>query len=547
MYCAAVIVLASFGCSSDSTTGTERQSESSFSAAMNSTSSSNPSGDTDTTVSTGLSRSFPIACIPNCGAEVLSNADLRGLDLSNSQWIGTDISGADFSGSDLTNAVFDGVDAFGASFEGTDLSGAILTGQFSNSVFKDTVFSEASEFGCSYFLRSDFRGSNVGSASLSCGGGEIPMSYSNFSGVDLSGKDLSSLDIQGSTFFDSDLSESTFPEQASDLDLRNANLRNADLSSAYIRGSLLWGTEVAGTRFMSEGLENIRVSALIWETIADPVLSRQDVYVFDAAQSVIPQEISSCAPNCTDMNFDGLTLKGSNISGIDFSRSSFRHTDLSEVIAIESTFVDANLDDADFRDALVYGSIFDGASFTRSQLSGCRCQKSSFQGLYDFEVQPFESNTDFRGSNFSDNDFIGVSFAAEGRSWVNLRGARFLRSNLTGVKFDIPEDLSGESVISRSFADFTDSILVNADLSFSGWYGASLRNVDLTGAIVSPSSFGYADIKGANLDRASGQSVFRASPELEESRLLDALCGYESFAGTHRDAALRESCQDSRP
>lgn len=130
-----------------------------------------------------------------------------------------------------------------------------------------------------------------------------------------------------------------------------------------------------------------------------------------------------------------------------------------------------------------------------------------------------------------------------------MTGSRFLGSDLTMVTFDPLDDQfdPGEYSTPMSYIDFTSAVLYGADLSFAGLAYASLRDADLMDATIYDVWLSEADIKGANIDDALGQSVLRSSPELEESRLLNALCGYETFASSHPDAAQRGSCQEPRP
>ncbi|MBR8025200.1 pentapeptide repeat-containing protein [Burkholderia cenocepacia] len=108
----------------------------------------------------------------------LSDANLRGSDLSDANLSGANLRGSDLSGANLSDA-----NLSGANLRGSDLSGANLSG-------------------------------------------------ANLSGANLRGSDLSGANLRGANLRGSDLSGANL----SDANLSGANLRGSDLSGANLRG-----------------------------------------------------------------------------------------------------------------------------------------------------------------------------------------------------------------------------------------------------------------------------------------------------------------------
>lgn len=474
-----------------------------------------------------LSTNYPHPCIPDCSDEDLSGQDLSDLDLRNSTWLNADLSGVDFSGSDLSGAVFDSVDAFGANFASAILSSAKLTGQFSNASFRRAVFDDSTTFEYSYIARSDFRDSNLSGTNLGCDC-VIPMGFSRFDGLDLSGSNLESVDVQGSSFVGSDLTSAVFGEFAIDLDLRNALLVDTDMSQTNVSGSVLVGAEVGGLKFNSGGTGSLTVDESQVDSLADFLATVEDVRVI--GEETLPSALQGCAPNCQRQRFDAFDLSGANISGIDFTGSSFVDADLSGTVAIDSDFDGADLSRAVFENAFLYASGFMGAVFADTILSSCDCRKNSFELAKTFTPRGIWQSTDFRGTSFSGIDLRGFKFSIGEESKIALRGAKFVGSDLYR---------SGFSYRDMHYVDMTGASLVWTDLTTTGFYGASLRDADMMDAEVFDADFDYADIKGANLETSVGLS--------DMYRLIDAQCGYETFASSIPDAQVRKSCQFPRP
>ena len=473
-----------------------------------------------------LSTNYPHPCIPNCSDEDLSGQDLSDLDLRNSTWLNADLLGVDFSGSDLSGAVFDSVDAFGANFSSTKLLSSQLTGQFSNTSFRGSRLDESTSLK-GYFARTDFRESNLTGGNLRCDC-TIPMGFSTFDGLDLSGSNLEPVDVQGSSFVGSDLTSAEFGEFAIDLDLRNALLVDTDMSNTNISGSVLVGAEVGGLKFNSGGTGSLTVDESQVDSLADFLATVEDVRVI--GKGTLPSALQGCAPNCQRQRFDAVDLSGTNISGIDFTGSSFVDADLSGTVAIDSVFDGADLSTAVFENAFLYASGFMGAVFTETILSNCDCRKNSFELAKAFTPRGIWQSTDFRGTSFSGIDLRGFKFSIGEESKIALRGAKFVGSDLYR---------SGFSYRDMLYVDMTGASLVWTDLTTTGFYGASLRDADMLDAEVFDADFDYADIKGANLETSVGLS--------EVYRLIDAQCGYETFASSIPEAQVRKSCQFPRP
>ena len=153
----------------------------------------------------------------------LSDADLRGKDLSSADLRRANLSNADLSGADLSNANLSNAVLSGADLSNAILSGAILIG----ADLRDATLLEAILIGA-----------NLVDATLQ---------RANLSGTDLSAAILSDTDLSNADLRNADLSNA---------DLRNADLNGADLTNTVLRDANLQHADVTKAKLANADLTN---------------------------------------------------------------------------------------------------------------------------------------------------------------------------------------------------------------------------------------------------------------------------------------------------
>lgn len=166
-------------------------------------------------------------------------------------------------------------------------------------------------------------------------------------------------------------------------------------------------------------------------------------------------------------DFRGVSLRTSDASGSNFSRSDFRLADLRW-----SSFNNTNMKHCNFSQAILFRTAMNDASldscdFRGSNMFGVKGNRSSFR-FADF------SNALMKESDITDADF------ARSRA-LNVK---FIITVFAGSRFDS--------------ADFSYSDFTGAGLETCSFEYARLHNVSFSGAHLQEASFKNADLKNAN-------------------------------------------------
>ncbi len=216
----------------------------------------------------------------------LSGADLRKMNLSGANFLGTDLSGADLrdadlSGTNFANAVLTGANLYKMDLSTANLKGAILDNAdltSANLRFLDlsggTYLDGAklilanlmgAKLGGAHLEKADLTrvdlsiadlsGAFMGDANLSganLSGAKLSGAYlvgANLSGADLSGAHLDGADLCRADFIDTDLTRAILPG----ANLRKAvlvrtNLTNANIEGCHVYGIAAWALKLDGTK-----------------------------------------------------------------------------------------------------------------------------------------------------------------------------------------------------------------------------------------------------------------------------------------------------------
>ncbi len=297
---------------------------------------------------------------------MFGNNEWNRLDLSEVDFTGADISEVNFSGTNLTNCKFKGANLSNSNFECALLSGSILKNiRADNTNFQNVDFSncviDKSNFTRSNFSWSKFTATSIIDVSISRARAKrvyfrgakcdrLTISNSNFSGVDFKGIEFFKLQTFGSIF-------------------NHSVFNNAKFNFCDIKSSLL---------------NSITAIHTLWD---NSVVSKSEI-----------RRSNFTGSKFTEGNkFDGVDFSYSVLDGIKAPRGHFAGAIFDHVKAGYAKFIDSN---------------FEGASLKFSDLNSClfsqsNCQKADFTGAKLFNVGLTSANlkaTTFVGAVLDDVD-----------------------------------------------------------------------------------------------------------------------------------------------
>jgi uncharacterized protein YjbI with pentapeptide repeats len=204
----------------------------------------------------------------------------------------------------------------------------------------------------------------------------------------------------------------------------------------------------------------------------------------------------------------------------DFSGKDLSYQDLSKLDLRHARFVDTTLFGADLR-----GSDLSGVDLTDAYLNLARIEGVSFANanLTNATVfQPIFEKNSFKGAKLVNTRMIGTLGAAD-MSEADARNARFgldIGNQPMGqMKFD---SVGGKFVS----ANFENSDINRANLSFGDFRGANLRNTNLFRVDFSKADLTGADLSGADISEADLDGTI-----LKDVKGLDSVKGMATTKG----------------
>jgi len=354
----------------------------------------------------------------------LSNSNLTGANLTGANLKGANVKNVDFTSADLTNAKFRGVDiSMGylstMNLTKVDLSGAILTNADLSEMDLSSTDLSGQDLSDKDLTNTILTGANLTDVILPDG----VLSGKNFegtkfNGVDLSGKDLSHSNFQYATF-------------------DNANLEGANLTDSTfiqvdftkIKNKSLAGANLFGASFAHSNLSGVNLSNVILTVItfwkAD--LSGVDFTVTDGItdgaifiEAILPNsnfEDVDLSPKTTFTttfknkaylnNLDhNLILEDlfSEITNILIISTEVRGNDLAVSYIFFNSFANANLENANFKNADLRQVNFYSAKLTNADLSGADLRKA-FLGDADLSNANLDG-ADLTGAFINENTIL---------------------------------------------------------------------------------------------------------------------------------------------
>lgn len=447
--------------------------------------------------------------------QLYSTASYKERTLPNIQLRSIDLSDWDFHNQDLSGALLLGTSFVDADFSGANLLGAQLPRATHVGFTKDQLYSSASykagdlqrieletndlagwsfrgvdvrgaSFESSYLTDTDFRGASVTNANLRAHGFTFEQLASTSS--------YKSRTLQGVTF----------PRDVASWDLMGQDLRHGVFAASNVKDVDLTGSLVSGADFSD---------------VTDRGFVKEQLY-------------STRSYKTADLA--GIVLQRNDLSGWDLSSKNLRDASLSRSVLSGATLATASLENADFTLASLSATDLAGASITGAKFSNTTASGLVPEQLYSTASYRYR---DLRGVHFDRNDLDGWDFRRQ-----DLRGASFWFSTLRDA------DFTGALVADTGFKNTTDRGFNKEQLySTASYQMKDLRKVrlsknDLTNWDFSQQNLAGADFTdaimvGADMSESDLTNAKLASASLERTNLTDAIVAGADLSNTALEAS----------
>jgi uncharacterized protein YjbI with pentapeptide repeats len=403
--------------------------------------------------------------------------DLHGLDLSALELQGLDFTGANLAGVSLVKS-----NLSAANLEGAGMTGAVLSeAQLPDGNLSGTKLQNA-----------NLAGANLTGATLT---------ESNLSGADLTGAELAQANLAGAVMAGAVLTNAN---------ASGATLTSSVLSGANLEGAILEGADLSKALLTDAGLADANLSGA---NLTGAKLTGADL---------------------TKANLNGATLTGADLSGAKLENADLTETDVTEGSLLDAKLTGAVLTDAVFEKARMTNAVLDQVAakdvyFTEADLSNA-----------DFK------NAELSGADFSQCLLHGADFLGANLTEVNIYGAQgtkvnFREANLSGLRASEGCDFTEGCFVKTSGpgAIWDKATLTGADFSFADMEGADFTKALLQGAKLYAANMKYsrfikANLRGAKLVR---MNLFEGS--FEKADLTEAdLSGSNFYGAEFLDAVL---------
>ncbi|MCX6394065.1 MAG: pentapeptide repeat-containing protein [Solirubrobacterales bacterium] len=466
-------------------------------------------------------KGYMVAAWLSLNSADLTGADLRGLDITNTDLTATKLAGASVDGlvtgdsvgvpaklspnmDYISGTLFaPGVVAVGTLADGANLAGLFIDGAAIRVTFgKGTrsgvingVPSQISQSG-TYVRGGYFVGPNMALARAN-------LSNQDLTGVDFTGSDLSGANLGGAILVGSLLGPgvitagivgmpASLPSGAkmvganivapgvsltkavlTNADMKNldlqgvsfvgATLSGADFSGSNLTGADLTDAKVAGTKFGTATLANVKSSGLVGTPTSLPATVRL------LGGFIIGQGV----------NLDGKNLTGLHLTGLNLDGSSFVGANLTKVVS-----------------GTVTGQVDMGpnCALVSGYLVGPGVDLSRVTALAGADL----TGVDLTGANLGATNFTGTTLSNANLAKAQVAGALLSTANVSGLKsgalVGVPASLPSASY------KIVGGYLVgpHVDLTSAALTAANLHAVDLTGVV-----FTHANLTGATLTGAT--------------------------------------------
>jgi uncharacterized protein YjbI with pentapeptide repeats len=289
----------------------------------------------------------------------VSEAYVRGESFTGQDLTGADLSGIDLHGADFEEAFLESVDFSGANLTGCNFKNAVLAHSILKSAKLTAANLEEANIGGAQLSGADFSSSNLTKAIL----GKADLTGANFRGALLQGADCS-----GAIFKDADFSEA----HAEQLNFLECSLQGIKLTGAKMGKCIFLKTDVTGVDFSNTSLQ----SSTFLEVKGKGAKFRGA----NLSGACFVQQCNFESADFTGACLVRANLRGSILSGCDFTQAQLDSADLSEcdlrnakfyrATAHEARFVKANLADAMMSSINAINAIFQRSDIRGADLRG---------------------------------------------------------------------------------------------------------------------------------------------------------------------------------
>ena len=300
----------------------------------------------------------------------LQDARAEGRDLS-----GIDLTGADLSGMDLHGAVFEDAFLESVNFEGADLTDCT----FRNAVLAHANLKDAR------LSNADLEGANLGGAGFTNARvrdvnlrGAI-LAKADLTGADFTGAQLHETDLSGVVFNDTDFSR----VRASSLNFLESDLRGLRLPEAHLEKCTFLKVDVSGVDFSGATLAMV----VFLEVQGRASRFRNG----DLTKVCFVQQCDFESADFSGACLRSANLRGSRLTGCDFSEARLDGADLSECV---------------LRNARLYRAVARDARFVKADLNGAVL--TSMNAMNALFQRADIRGADLRGANLFQADFARV-------------------------------------------------------------------------------------------------------------------------------------------
>ena len=406
-------------------------------------------------------------------ASKFSNTDFSNSDLTNTNFFSTEFDSINFTNTDITNSDFSysgickletektkihNVDFTRSVIQFADFSKSDLKNvRFDNTVCVNCIFDDIdiSEIKISENLKrhTNFPGSSFKNVDFgNWEHGKVDFSSKTVTGcgyksltlippTDLTGSNFAGSNFEHSIFKNTDLRNAAMNEAYFvDVDLTDANLAGADLAFASFAHSNLSGVNLAGVKLLGTNFNGANLSGLDFTVLAD---SRTYSATFIGA-------------NLSNSNFEGVNLSPQSTLVANFEN-------------------EAHLINSDDADLLEY--FFPGIN--HMLIFSKEVRGNDLLLTFDFYTTLVDANLE--NANFKNTNLWFVDLYRANLTNANLSGAELVKAQLVYANLT-NANLSGADLRE---ADLTNANLTNANLSGADLAGANLSGADLTGASLS--------------------------------------------------------------
>lgn len=310
------------------------------------------------------------------------------------------------------------------------------------------------------------------------GGARAVVRDRDLSGLNLSGKKLSQSDFTGCILCDTDMTTASFDA---------ANLFGCDLSGAKMRGIKLVRADLRGAEIENADLRGADLTG------AD---LREGAVVLRRKSSAKPNDTFHSGAKAGAVSFRGSNLTGAILTNVVAIQTDFTNADLSDCIMHKANFRDAlfsfcDLSNSDFQNADIRDADFRGSIMTGTKMNGVENKGAEF-------VLTLVDNT--QGQDFSEIDMTLDELVIRHMAWVASGGKSGKQLDVSNIDMRKAGSIAAKKLTALRAAKAT---FAGTNMAGVEMQSATLENSDFRKCVMT-----HVDLRGANL---AGALLVRAN------------------------------------